>query len=154
IVLGGRALIDHVLDRLAQSGIARAVVNVHHRAELIERHLAGRTRPSVDISDERSLLLDTGGGVKKALPPLGPSVFLSNKADSLWMEGVGGNIARLAALWDEKRMDCLLMLAPASRAHGYQGRGDFALQSDGRIRRPQHEQEIVPFAFTGVSLAH
>jgi N-acetyl-alpha-D-muramate 1-phosphate uridylyltransferase len=154
IALAGKALIDHVLDRLAEAGIARAVVNVHHRADLIERHLRLRTRPAIVFSDERAALLDTGGGVKKALPLLGPDVFLINNADSLWIEGVGGNLPRLAAAWDEARMDCLMMLAPLACSHGYSGRGDFALESGGRIRRRKAEQEILPFAFTGVSLAH
>jgi MurNAc alpha-1-phosphate uridylyltransferase len=154
VMVAGKALIDHVLDRLAQAGVVRAVVNVHHKADLIERHLQGRRRPVIEISDERSALLDTGGGVKKALARLGPQAFFINNADSLWMEGVGGNLARLAATWDEARMDCLLMLAEASGSHGYQGRGDFALLSDGRIRRRRAEEEAVPFAFTGVSLAH
>ena len=154
VALAGKALIDHVLDRLAEAGIKRAVVNVHHRADQIERHLSARTRPAIDISDERAALLDTGGGVKKALPLLGPGVFLINNADSLWIEGVGGNLARLAAAWDEARMDCLMMLSPLARSHGYSGRGDFALESGGRIRRRKVEQEILPFAFTGVSLAH
>ena len=154
VLLAGKALIDHVLDRLAEAGIKRAVVNVHHRADLIERHLRLRTRPAIAFSDERTALLDTGGGVKKALPLLGPGVFLINNADSLWIEGVGGNLARLAAAWDEARMDCLMMLSPLARSHGYSGRGDFALESGGRIRRRQVEQEILPFAFTGVSLAH
>jgi MurNAc alpha-1-phosphate uridylyltransferase len=154
VALAGRALIDHVLDRLAEAGITRAVVNVHHKADLIARHLAARTRPRIIISDEREALLDTGGGVKKALAHLGMQAFLINNADALWIEGVGGNIARLAAAWDDDKMDCLLMLAPASDSRGYEGRGDFALASDGRIRRRQAEQEMLPFAFTGVSLAH
>ena len=154
VALAGKALIDHVLDRLAEAGIKRAVVNVHHRADQIERHLSARTRPAIDISDERAALLDTGGGVKMALPLLGPGVFLINNADSLWIEGIGGNLARLAAAWDDARMDCLMMLAPLARSHGYSGRGDFALESGGRIRRRKVEQEILPFAFTGVSLAH
>jgi N-acetyl-alpha-D-muramate 1-phosphate uridylyltransferase len=154
VALAGKALIDHVLDRLADAGINRAVVNLHHRADLIELHLSARTRPAITFSDERAALLDTGGGVKKALPLLGPGEFLINNADSLWIEGVGGNLARLAAAWDEARMDCLMMLAPLARSHGYSGRGDFALESGGRIRRRRVEQEILPFAFTGVSLAH
>ncbi len=154
VVLQGKALIDHVLDRLAAAGIKRAVVNVHHKADLIERHLAGRAAPAIEISDERAALLDTGGGVRKALPRLGPGPFLIHNADSVWIEGVGANLARLAAAWDEARMDCLLLLALASTSHGYQGRGDFALESDGRIRRRRVEQEMVPFAFTGVSVAH
>jgi N-acetyl-alpha-D-muramate 1-phosphate uridylyltransferase len=154
VALAGKALIDHVLDRLAEAGIKRAVVNVHHRADLIERHLRLRTRPAIAFSDERAALLDTGGGVKQALPLLGPGAFLINNADSLWIEGVGGNLARLAAAWDDARMDCLMMLAPLARSHGYSGRGDFALESGGRIRRRKAEQEMLPFAFTGVSLAH
>jgi MurNAc alpha-1-phosphate uridylyltransferase len=154
VALGGKPLIDHVLDRLAEAGVQRAIVNVHHRADQIERHLQGRQAPPIEISDERPALLDTGGGVKKALPRLGPGAFLIHNADSVWIEGVGSNLARLAAAWDDQRMDCLMLLALASASHGYQGRGDFALASDGRIRRRRVEQEIVPFAFTGVSVAH
>ena len=154
VVLHGKALIDHALDRLAAAGVARAIVNVHHKADLIEAHLQGRQAPAIEISDERAALLDTGGGVKKALPRLGPGPFLIHNADSVWIEGVGSNLARLAGAWDDARMDCLMLLALASASHGYQGRGDFALESDGRIRRRKVEQELVPFAFTGVSVAH
>jgi MurNAc alpha-1-phosphate uridylyltransferase len=152
--LNGKALIDHVLDRHSEAGIARAIVNVHHMADVIEAHLRGRRRPAIEISDERGKLLDTGGGAKKALPRLGGGVFLIHNADSVWIEGVGSNLARLMQAWDDERMDCLMMLALASHSLGYQGRGDFAFESDGRIRRRRVEQEMVPFAFTGVSLAH
>jgi MurNAc alpha-1-phosphate uridylyltransferase len=154
VELRGRALIDRVLDRLAEAGIKRAVVNVHHKADLIEAHVKPRKAPRIVISDERSGKLDTGGGVKRALPRLGPGAFLIHNSDSVWIEGVGSNLTRLMSTWDETRMDCLLMLAVASGSHGYQGRGDFALQPDGRVRRRKLEQEIVPFAFTGVSVAH
>jgi MurNAc alpha-1-phosphate uridylyltransferase len=154
VQLGGKALIDHALDRLAEAGVARAVVNVHHQADLIEKHVQGRREPAIEISDERAALLDTGGGVKKALGRLGPGSFLIHNADSVWIEGVGSNLARLGGAWDDARMDCLMLLAPASASYGYQGRGDFALESDGRIRRRRVEQELVPFAFTGVSVAH
>jgi len=154
VALHGKALIDHALDRLAAAGVARAIVNVHYKADLIEAHLQGRQAPSIEISDERAALLDTGGGVKKALPRLGAGPFLIHNADSVWIEGVGSNLARLAGAWDDARMDCLMLLALASASHGYQGRGDFALESDGRIRRRKVEQELVPFAFTGVSVAH
>jgi MurNAc alpha-1-phosphate uridylyltransferase len=153
VSLGGKALIDHALDRLAEAGVIRAVVNVHFKADLIERHLQKRQTPAVEISDERAALLDTGGGVKKALPSLGPGPFLIHNADSVWIEGVGSNLGRLLEAWDEERMDCLLLLALASQSLGYQGSGDFAFEADGRVRR-RVEQEIVPFAFTGVSLAH
>ena len=154
VQLRSKALIDHVLDRLATAGIARAVVNVHHKADLIEQHLAARRAPRIEISDERAALLDTGSGVKKALPRLGAGAFLVHNADSVWIEGVSSNLARLAEAWNDAAMDCLLLLALASTSHGYQGRGDFALESDGRIRRKRVEQEIVPFAFAGVSIAH
>jgi MurNAc alpha-1-phosphate uridylyltransferase len=154
VQLGGKALIDHVLDRHAEAGITRAVVNVHYKADMIERHLKGRKRPAIEISDEREKLLDTGGGVKKALPRLGAGPFLIHNADSVWIEGVGSNLARLMQAWNAERMDCLMMLALASHSLGYQGRGDFAFAADGRIRRRKMEQELVPFAFTGVSLAH
>jgi len=149
----GKALLDHVLDRLAAAGVSRAVINVHHKADQIEQHLRDRKRPVIEISDERARLLDTGGGVKKALPSLLPGAFLIHNADSVWIDGVGSNLVRLAGVWDEAAMDCLLMLAAVSASHGYHGRGDFALESDGRIRR-RIEQEIVPFAFAGVSVAH
>jgi MurNAc alpha-1-phosphate uridylyltransferase len=150
--LGGKALIDHVLDRHVEAGIGRAVVNVHHKADLIEAHLKGRHAPRIEISDERNRLLDTGGGVKRALPRLGPGPFLIHNSDSVWIEGVGSNLGRLFEAWDDECMDCLMLLALASQSLGYQGRGDFAFEADGRIRR-RVEQEIVPFAFTGVSLA-
>jgi MurNAc alpha-1-phosphate uridylyltransferase len=154
IRLNGRALIDHVLDRLAETGIERAVVNVHYKADLIEKHLAGRQRPRIEISDEREKLLDTGGAVRAALPRLGGGPFLIHNADSVWIEGIGSNLVRLIEAWDDRRMDCLVMLALASHSVGYQGRGDFAFEAGGRIRRRRVEQEMVPFAFTGVSLAH
>jgi MurNAc alpha-1-phosphate uridylyltransferase len=153
VQLGSKALIDHVLDRHVDAGIARAVVNVHHKADLIEAHLRGRFMPRIEISDERDKLLDTGGGVKRALPRLGARPFLIQNSDSVWIEGVGSNLGRLFQAWEDGRMDCLMLLALASQSLGYQGRGDFAFEADGRVRR-RDEQEIVPFAFTGVSLAH
>lgn len=154
VQLDGKTLLDRVLDRLAAAGIARAVVNVHHKAEQIEARLEGRRAPRIILSDERAKLLDTGGGVKKALPLLGAAPFLVHNSDSVWIEGIGSNLKRLIEAWDDARMDCLMLLALASSSYGYQGRGDFAFDSDGRIRRRKIEQEIVPFAFTGVSIAH
>lgn len=149
----GKPLIDHALDRLTEAGVARAVVNVHHRADRLTSHLAGRTRPEVIISDEREALLDTGGGIVKALGIIGPDPFLIHNADSVWIEGVGLNIARLADAWDNRRMDALLLVALGASSLGYQGRGDFAMSPEGILRR-RHEREVVPFVFTGVSLAH
>jgi MurNAc alpha-1-phosphate uridylyltransferase len=153
VPLKGKPLLDHVLDRLAVGGIKRAVVNVHHFADQIETHLAGRTRPAITISNERGELLDTGGGVVKALPLLGRTPFLIHNSDSVWVEGVGSNIARLAAAFDPKRMDSLLLLALGATSIGYDGHGDFLMAPDGVLtRRPERGE--APFAFTGVSIAH
>ena len=153
VPLARKPLIDHVLDRLECAGISRAVVNVHHRADQIEQHLAARQHPEITISDEREKLLDTGGGVKKALATLGDDGFIVHNSDSVWLETNGSNLARLIAAWDPERMDCLLMLALGSAAIGYQGRGDFSLDPDGRIRR-RRENEVVPFVYTGVQIVH
>jgi len=153
VPVAGRALIDHVLDRLAAAGVRRAVVNVHYLADQLVAHLAPRTAPVVAISDERDRLLDSGGGVLKALPQLGTEPFLIHNCDSIWTEGPVSNLARLAACWDDHSMDCLLLLAPADGSLGYQGRGDFACDASGRLKRPL-PQERVPFAFAGVSIAH
>jgi len=151
INVGGRALIDHALDRLADAGVERAIVNVHHFADQVERHLAGRTRPQVAISDERERLLDTGGGIVKSLPALGDAPFFLINADTLWIEGVRPNLDRLAAAFDPAAMDALLLLAPTATSIGYEGRGDYALAADGRLRR-RGEREIVPFVYAGAGI--
>jgi MurNAc alpha-1-phosphate uridylyltransferase len=151
--LKGKPLIDHALDRIAAGGIARAVVNVHHRADLIEAHLKDRTSPAITISDERSALLETGGGIVKALPLLGPAPFLIHNSDSVWIEGVGSNIARLAAAFDPQRMDSLMLLTLGATSLGYEGHGDFVMGSDGMLVR-RGERREAPFVFTGVSIAH
>jgi len=153
VPLRGRPLIDHVLDRIAAAGIENAVVNVHNHADKLEKHLSGRKRPEITISDERGVLLDTGGGVVKALPKLGPGPFLIHNSDSVWIEGIGSNLARLMAAWDPDRMDSLMLLAIGATSLGYEGHGDFNMTPDGLIaRRTEHRQ--APFVFTGVSIAH
>jgi MurNAc alpha-1-phosphate uridylyltransferase len=149
--VGGKALIDHVLDRLAAAGVETAVVNVHHFAEQIERHLAGRETPKVLISDERGLLLDTGGGVVKALPLLGMAPFFHVNADTLWIDGVKPNLNRLAEAFDPSRMDALLLLAATSASVAYAGRGDFLMAPDGRLAR-RREREVAPFVYAGVAI--
>lgn len=153
VPVAGKALIDHVLDRLAEAGVELAVVNVHHMADQIEAHLAGRTHPRIVISDERDELLDTGGGVRKALPHLGPDPFYIHNSDSIWREGSAPALARLAGSWDPERMDSLLMLALAVRSTGYSGRGDFSLDPLGTLAR-RGDNAVVPFVFAGVSIAH
>jgi len=151
--LRGRPLIDHVLDRLREVGIPNAVVNVHYLPELLEAHLAGRTEPAIAISNERGALLDTGGAVARALPQLGGEPFLIHNSDSVWIEGVGRNLERLFRNWDPERMDSLLLLALGSSSIGYEGLGDFVMESDGLLRR-REEHRVAPFVFTGVSIAH
>jgi MurNAc alpha-1-phosphate uridylyltransferase len=149
--VGGKALIDHVLDRLAAAGIETAVVNVHHLADQIERHLAARRLPKIVISDERGALLDTGGGVVKAFARLGAAPFFHLNADTIWIDGVKPNLVRLAEIFDPARMDALLLLAATSTSVGYEGRGDFAMAPDGRLSR-RMEREVAPFVYAGVAI--
>jgi MurNAc alpha-1-phosphate uridylyltransferase len=151
VEVGGKPLIDHVLDRLAESGVERAVVNVHHFAEQIERHVAARTNPKITISDERGLLLGTGGAVVKALPELGGAPFFHVNSDSIWIDGVKPNLARLVESFDPAAMDALLLLAPTTGSIGYAGRGDFGMAPDGRLRR-RAEREVAPFVFAGAAI--
>jgi MurNAc alpha-1-phosphate uridylyltransferase len=151
IEVAGRALIDHVLDRLAAAGVERAVVNVHYLATQIERHVAARKHPQVTISDERDVLLDTGGGVVRALPRLGAAPFFHLNSDTIWLDGPRPNLDRLAAAFDLAAMDALLLLAPVAGSLGYAGRGDFTLGSDGRLR-PRGEREVAPFVYAGAAI--
>jgi MurNAc alpha-1-phosphate uridylyltransferase len=151
IKVAGKPLIDHVMDRLVQVGVERAVVNVHHFAEQMLQYLAQRKRPQIFISDERGLLLGTGGGVKKALPELGEAPFLHVNSDTIWIDGVKPNLKRLADAFDPVTMDALLLLAPTAGSIGYAGRGDFAMAADGRLRK-RAEQEIVPFVYAGAAI--
>jgi MurNAc alpha-1-phosphate uridylyltransferase len=152
--LAGRPLIDHVLDRLAEAGVREAVVNVHYLADVLEAHLAERTEPpAIAISDERDALLDTGGGVKKALDRLGPDGFVIQNSESVWIEDGEQNLARLASLWEPARMDALLLLADAQGSLGYGGRGDFTLDEQGRLKR-RAPDDTAPCVFAGVSIAH
>ena len=153
VPLAGRALIDHVLDRLADASVETAVVNVHYLPEQLEQSLARRvgTKPAILISDERGLLLDTGGGAKRALPMLGPGPFFIHNADTVWSEGANPALSRMLKLWNPAAMDCLLLLAPLNSSIGYGGKGDFTMAPDGRLKR-RVERQIVPFAFAGVSL--
>jgi MurNAc alpha-1-phosphate uridylyltransferase len=151
VEVAGRALIDHALDRLAEAGIERAVVNVHHFAEQLERHLAARKKPQITISDERGLLLGTGGGVLKALPILDDAPFYLINSDTLWIDGVKPNLARLAEGFDAKTMDALLLLASTTGSIGYAGHGDFGMAPDGRLLR-RGEREAAPFVYAGAAI--
>jgi N-acetyl-alpha-D-muramate 1-phosphate uridylyltransferase len=151
VEVAGKPLIDHVLDRLVEAGVERAVVNVHHFAEQIERHVAARTKPRVVISDERGVLLGTGGALVKALPQLGAAPFYLINSDTIWIDGVRPNLLALAENFEPASMDALLLLAPTAGSIGYSGRGDFAFAADGRLRR-RAEREVAPFVYAGVAI--
>lgn len=153
VEVGDRALIDHVLDRLAEAGVETAVVNVHWFADRLEAHLAARGRgPDIAISDERAELLETGGGLKKAHPLLGNApVFVAN-IDSVWMDRSDAPWAdALVRLWDPVKMDACLLLATREGAIGFEGDGDFFLADDGRLTF-RGEAASAPFAYMGVHI--
>ena len=151
VPVAGKPLLDHVLDRLADVGVELAVVNVHYMADAIEAHLKGRARPKIVISDERGELLDTGGGVVKALKLIGDEPFFHVNSDTIWIEGVTPNLGRLAAQFDPAEMDAALLLAATATSIGYEGRGDFAMLPDGRLRR-RAEREVMPFVYAGAAI--
>ena len=150
--VGGKALIDHALDRLAEVGVERAVVNTHYLADRIERHLAGRRRPEIEISNEITIL-DTGGGIAQALPRLGPRPFYVVNAKIVWRGGKTEALRRLADMWDDAAMDGLLLLQPTVTAVGYDGPGDLAMDQVGRVRfREPHE--VAPFVYASIQILH
>ncbi len=152
VEVGGRALIDHVLNRLAEADITTAVVNLHHHADLMERHLRQRRgAPRIVFSDERDALLETGGGIRRALPLLGPAPFISINADTIWIEGIRPNLPTLIDGFDPERMDGLLLLAPTSASIGYDGRGDFVMDGQGALTF-RGERSDRPFVYAGAAV--
>lgn len=151
IEVAGKPLLDHVLDRLADAGVAKAVVNVHYLGEQIIAHVANRKRPQVAISDERQEVLGTGGAVVKALPVLGSEPFFHLNADTMWIDSVTPNLRRLAEAFDPARMDILLLMAPTANSIGYEGAGDYAMLTDGQLRK-RKEHQVVPFVYAGVAI--
>lgn len=150
VEVGGRALIDHVLDRLTDAGVERAVVNVHWFADRLEAHLAGRERPRIRISDERDQLLETGGGLKRARPLLGDDPVWVANIDSVWIDR-GDALGDLARAWDPARMDALLLLARRAGAIGFDGAGDVFLGQDGRLTF-RGDAPSAPYAYMGVHI--
>ena len=148
--VAGKPLIDHALDRLADAGVAKAVVNVHYLADSLEAHLAARKAPKVTISDERELLLETGGGMVKAQPHL-PDPFFCLNADNIWLDGPRNAFADLSEAWDARKMDALLLVVPHSRAENFTGKGDFHMDALGRLTR-RRSGRIAPFIYTGIQL--
>ncbi|MCU0820055.1 MAG: nucleotidyltransferase family protein [Beijerinckiaceae bacterium] len=151
VMAGGKTLLDHNLDQLVEAGIEHVVVNVHYLADQLEAHCARRAKPKIRISDERATLLDSGGGVKKALPMLGKGPFFCLNADTIWLNGPQPNLKRMMVHFDPDRMDILLMVAPTVTTIGWGNRGDFRMLQDGRLERAGRH-EVVPFAYCGVAI--
>lgn len=151
VPVAGKTLLDHGLDKLAEAGVQKAVVNVHYLPDQIISHVAGRKQPRIVISDERDVILGTGGAVVRALPELGDKPFYHLNADTMWIDGVCSNLARLADSFDPARMDILLLMAPTAGSIGYSGSGDYAMLPDGSLRR-RKEREVVPFVYAGAAI--
>ncbi len=151
VSVAGQPLLDHVLDKLAAAGVVEAVVNVHYLPDQIIDHVKTRSRPRVIISDERDQVLGTGGAVVKALPQLGDAPFFHVNSDTMWIDGVRSNLARLAETFDPARMDILLLMAPTASSIGYGGRGDYAMLPDGALRK-RRENQVVPFVYAGAAI--
>jgi MurNAc alpha-1-phosphate uridylyltransferase len=149
----GVPLIDYGLARLSDVGCDLAVVNVHYLPEQIEAWARGHASPRIIISDERQELLDTGGGIVKALPHLGHEPFFVVNSDSIWIDKGRPALARLTARWDDARMDCLLLLCRPERTIGYDGHGDFLTDAEDRITgRPKKDE--TGLAYIGAYLVH
>lgn len=152
VEVAGRTLLDRALDRVEAAGIGKAVVNAHYFADQIDAAVAARSgRLALTVSDERETLLETGGGVTKALPLIDADPFFVINADNMWVDGAKDTLRLLARRWDAAAMDALLLLVPLARAHGYEGRGDFHLDPMGVVR-PRGDVRVAPFVFSGVQL--
>jgi len=149
--VAGQPLLDHVLDKLANAGVNEAVVNVHYLPDQIIEHTRTRSNPRITISDERDQVLGTGGAVVKALPLLGDEPFFHLNSDTMWIDGVRPNLARLAEAFDPARMDILLLMAPTTSSIGYSGRGDYSMLADGALRK-RRELQVVPFVYAGAAI--
>ena len=152
VEVAGAALIDHVLERLRTAGIERAVVNVHYLADALEAHLKRHSHGlDIVISDERDALLETGGGLIRALPLIDCDPFVQVNSDNFWVDGPVDALSLLARHWDDARMDALLLLVPLARANCHGGRGDFHMDAAGHISR-RRVGRIAPFVWTGVQM--
>jgi N-acetyl-alpha-D-muramate 1-phosphate uridylyltransferase len=152
IEVAGKALLDHILERLRQAGVEQVVVNVHYLADAVEAHLAKKPhRFEVRISDERGLLLETGGGMVKAAPLIDSDPFLVVNSDNLWLDGPADTLRLLASHWDDDRMDALLLVVPHARAANHRGLGDFHMDRSGRLRRRERSR-VAPFVYTGIQI--
>jgi MurNAc alpha-1-phosphate uridylyltransferase len=153
IEVAGRTLLDHAIDRFVAVGVKMVVVNVHYKGEMIIAHLKNRRDVEIRIQDERDLLLDTGGALKRALPQFGNEPVFTYNSDSIWLESLGSNLGRMAAMWDDAAMDCLMLMAPTFSSIGFEGKGDFTMDATGKLKR-REPQRVSPFGWPGVQIIH
>jgi MurNAc alpha-1-phosphate uridylyltransferase len=152
IPVAGKTLLDHVLDRLRTAGVEKVVVNAHYLADALEAHLNSKVQGlAVKISDERKQLLETGGGLVRAVPLIDDDPFLAVNSDNLWIDGPADTLKLLASNWDSARMDALLLLVPHARAQNHKGIGDFHMDREGRLRR-RERSHVAPFVYTGIQM--
>ncbi|MEI9930792.1 MAG: nucleotidyltransferase family protein [Rhizomicrobium sp.] len=149
----GKALIDHAIDRLVDAGVTLIVVNAHYKSDQLKSHLAKRKDVEIRVSEETDELLGTGGGILKALPNFGGEPFFVLNSDSIWVEGMGHALGRMKERWNPDEMDALLLMASMVTAMGFEGTGDFNMDSEGHLSRvPEHR--VSPYAYPGVQIVH
>ena len=152
IEVAGVRLLDHVLGHLRDAGVSKVVINAHYRADQVEDHMAAHaTDFEVIISDERDLLLDTGGGLVRALPVISDDPFLCVNADNWWTDEGENAFTRLMHAWDDAAMDVLMLVVPYAGANNTQGQGDFDLDVAGRLSR-RKENKHGAFVWTGIQM--
>ncbi len=154
VPVAGKPLITYAFDRLREAGVKAAVVNAHYLADQIDDYCAGIVNPQVMMSDERDAILDTGGGISRALPKLGEQPFFVLNSDSFWLDGPVPALQRLREVWHDDTMDCLLLLCDCSKTTGYDGKGDFVVDPDCRLTRRKHQPEAKALAYIGGYLVH
>ncbi len=151
VEVGGKALIDYVIDALEAAGVEDVVVNAHYKADMLIAHLGARTSPTITISDEGAKLLDTGGGVKQALGHFDDTPFFTYNSDFIWTEHGEPVLTRMGEAWDAARMDALMLLCPVARTTGFDGPGDFSMDRDGRLSR-RGNAATAPYVWMGVQI--
>lgn len=152
VEVAGRTLLDRALDGLKAAGVTRAVVNTHYLGAMVAHHLAARTAPRIMLSPEETLL-ETGGGIARALTHLGPAPFFAVNGDIAWRDGATPALGRLAGSWGGSVMDALLLIHPVESARGYDGAGDYHIDDRGALRR-RSGADSAPFVFTGIQILH
>ena len=153
VELKGKALIDYAIDRLVNNGVTFIAINVHYKADMLIAHLKKRKDVEIRICDETDAILETGGGIARALPLFDGEPFFTHNSDSLWLEGMGSAIERMKSRWNPDQMDALMLLAPCATAIGFDGRGDFEMDSLGALSR-RDEMKLAPFVWTGLQIVH